>query len=109
MFVTKPCEKCGVPVRDQDVPNYRPWTCYYCHCLLTGRDPKNALNVITQMMKLGQLVQRKENKSMLSRFLWWLSTTYGKFYIWRHGQRPAENRLSKLAMKVRYGLPPRIE
>ncbi len=56
-FVTKPCEKCGVPVTDQDDPNYKgKWTCYYCHCQLTGRDVKKTLNDLSQMMKLGLLV-----------------------------------------------------
>lgn len=57
-FITKPCENCGVPVQDKPDPTYTgKWTCYYCHCLLTGRDPKKVLNDLTQLMKLELLVQ----------------------------------------------------
>lgn len=57
-LVTKPCENCGEPVTDQDDPNYKDkWTCYHCHCILTGRDVKKALNSLSQMMKMGLLVE----------------------------------------------------
>ena len=56
-LVTKPCEKCGEPVRDQDDPSYKgKWTCYHCHCLLTGRDVKATLNALSELIKTGQLV-----------------------------------------------------
>lgn len=57
-LVTKPCENCGEPVTDQDDPTFTgKWTCYHCHCVLTGRCVKKALNSLSQMMKMGLLVE----------------------------------------------------
>lgn len=57
-FETRPCERCGVRVRDRCDPHFkRSWLCYHCHCLETGRDPKQALNQLAELVKLGHLVR----------------------------------------------------
>ena len=69
-FITKPCERCGEAVVDVDDPNYNgKWTCYHCHCLLTGRDPRRVLNNLVQLMKLRRLVYRKP--SLWTRITRW--------------------------------------
>lgn len=50
-MITKPCDSCGVPVRDSDEPFAEAWLCYYCHCIKEGRDIKTALNGLAQALK----------------------------------------------------------
>ncbi len=54
-FITKPCEDCGTPVLDRDIP-CPVWICYHCHCIRTGRDTKAALNSLVEMIKTGALI-----------------------------------------------------
>lgn len=61
-FITKPCQECGVPVKDQDDPTYTgKWQCYYCHCILTGRDVKTVLNTFSEAFITGYLVHLPES------------------------------------------------
>lgn len=51
-LITKPCEDCTTPVEDTNDPNFKDlWLCYWCHCKREGKDPKEALNGLAQLMK----------------------------------------------------------
>ncbi len=57
---TRPCADCGVSVRDHNDPSYTDdWVCYHCHSLRDGRDPKEALNHLSEMIIMGWLIERE--------------------------------------------------
>lgn len=59
--VTFACEKCGFVSKDMPDPTFTgPWLCYHCHCLEQGQDPKTALNLFAEMLKIGYLVKKTD-------------------------------------------------
>lgn len=59
VFVSKPCEDCGVAVVDDPTLQYTAWLCYWCHCVRAKIDPKSRLNQLAEFIKTGKLVEKK--------------------------------------------------